>query len=127
MTPGDNLDFDFTHDHGGNGWAIIQDLGDNFYRVASITRDGIGNTAFLAWGRKLKRTLQVDPKNLPAGPVPVPLTGTVLEAVQAMRSDLAQGRKLVKDQRIYEAPKPPPAPAQAWRVPGLVPSKVSTP
>ena len=65
MKPTDNINFDFTHDHAGNGWAIVQDLGDNFWKVSSIQKDGIDSTcALLAWGKKLKRTLvHEDPKD----------------------------------------------------------------
>ncbi len=102
MKPTENINYEFTHDHAGNGWAIVQGLGDNFWKVCSIQRDGIDKTrAMLAWGKKLKRTLVAeDPKDPKSRQVPIPLTGAVLEAVEELRADLNAGRKKIVEQRV---------------------------
>jgi len=99
MKATDNIDYDFTHDHAGNGWAIVQDMGDNFWRVSAIQKDGVDSrSAFLAWGKKLNRTRTSDGER--------PLTGETLAAVRALRKELKSGEKIVHYQRILPATKP---------------------
>ena len=57
MNATDDINYDMTHEHAGNGWAIVQDLGDNFWRVVALSRDGVdARYAPVAWGQKLKRS-----------------------------------------------------------------------
>jgi len=97
MNAGDDINYDMTHDHAGNGWAIVQDLGDNHYRVASITKNGVdARVAFVACGTKLKRTTMLNDGLFSEQP----LVGSVLKAVEEMRADLREGRKRVVEQRV---------------------------
>jgi hypothetical protein len=102
MKPTDNINYDFTHDHAGNGWAIVQNLGDNFWKVCAIQRDGIDATrASLVWGKKLNRTLVPEnPDDKKSKLIPIPLTGKVLEAVEKLRAELSAGKKKIVDQRV---------------------------
>lgn len=103
MKQNDDIDYDFTHVSGGNGFAIIEVLGNNFYRVAPITRDGVSNRAFLAWGNRMDRTRQrSDPKNLNSPLIDVPLEGVVLDAVRDVRKAINTGRMKVQDNYIRE-------------------------
>lgn len=88
-----DIDFDFTHKHAGNGWAIIQNLGDNNYRVVAIGRNSLAKQAFVAWGKKLEITRK--PKVEKGPELPVRLEGEILEAVKALRSDLKSGRATI--------------------------------
>ena len=104
MQQGDDIDYDFTHVSAGNGWAIVQELGDNFYKVAPITKDGIGSTACLAWGKRMKRTQEhIDPKNINSPLRDVPLSGVALEKAFEMRGLLKSGKMKIVNQRIVSA------------------------
>lgn len=104
MKQTDSIDYDFTHVSGGKGFAIIQKLGDNFYKVAPITKHGIGMNAFLAWGKRMDRTrVPVDPKDKHSPLRDVPLEGEVLEKVRAMREDINAGRVKIENQCIVAA------------------------
>jgi hypothetical protein len=101
MKATDDINYDMTHDHAGNGWAIVQDCGDNYWRVVAITRDGVDTRhAMMAWGKKLKRTALPEVANGPL--LERPLTGKVLAAADALRADLREGRKRVVEQRIVD-------------------------
>ncbi len=89
------MDYDLTHQHGGNGYAVVQDLGDDFYKVVSITEDGISKHAYLAARRLLRRS--------DYGEGDRPLMGKTLDAVKELREDLQAGRKIIREQRILAA------------------------
>lgn len=105
MQQGDDIDYDFTHISAGNGWAIVQELGDNFYKVAPITKDGIGDkNVCLAWGKRMNRTQEhIDPKDINSPMRDVPLSGVALEKAFEMRGLLKSGKMRIVNQRIVPA------------------------
>lgn len=104
MKQGDDINYDFTHVSAGNGWAIVQELGDNFYKVAPITKDGIGQTAFLVWGKRMDRTKEpVEHGNINSPMRDVPLRDAALEKAVEMRQLLKAGKMKIVNQRIVPA------------------------
>lgn len=80
------------HQCGGNGMAVVQWLGNEYCRVVRITRDGIGDQAFLAW----TKLMSVETKDKR----PVRLNDEVLECVQKLTKDLKNGRRRIVQTRI---------------------------
>jgi len=107
MKATDNIDYDFTHDHAGNGWAIVQNLGDNFWRVVAIGRESLDTRVVpMAWGKKLTRSLYPisDKPNAPLEPRK--LTGKLLDQARELREQLATGKMHVFEQHLRDGPAP---------------------
>lgn len=104
MKQGDDIDYDFTHVSAGNGWAIVQELGDNFYKVAPITKDGIGDRFCLAWGKRMDRTrVPVNPNDKNSPMRDEPLRDAALEKARKIRAMLKSGKMKIVNQRIFPA------------------------
>lgn len=99
-----DIDYEFTHRYGGNGFAIVQDLGNNYYKVAPVTHSGVGKSAFLAWGKFLERSRRpINPGNPKSPEEDIPLTGEVLEKVRELREKIATGQVRIANQNLVAA------------------------
>lgn len=96
------LELELKHAHGGDGFAIVQDLGDEYVRVSGITRTGvIGSQAFLAWTKKLSPMLRAPDRERPT--VKQPFTKEQMNALNQIRGELASGKKKVVATHIVPA------------------------
>lgn len=85
------LDLEYTHRHGGNGWAIAQDLDKDYCRVVSLGRGQIGGQAFLAAKNLLTPTKELD--------------DAVAPLVKRLQDDIKSGAVFIDSTRIKHAPK----------------------
>lgn len=92
------------HKTGGDGWAFIQELGDDMGRVIGFSKTSLGGQAFLVW----KKLLTVappkpsDPRNPDSEKVPSVLPDGILQDLKELRSGLASGKLEVRNTRIVE-------------------------
>jgi hypothetical protein len=98
------INLELNHKHGGDGFAIVQELGDDMCRVAWPDKDGKVDRAILAWQKLLTPTMRSPGKDrdgktsLP--PVIQPFDVEQVTALDALRSDLESGKLVVRCQRI---------------------------
>jgi hypothetical protein len=79
---------------GGNGWAIVQDIGDEYVKVVFIGKDKIGDCVTVWTG--LLEPMLISGERIPLNP-------RIRELVMRLRDDLASGRKVAISPRIYGA------------------------
>lgn len=90
-----DLDFSLTHNHAGNGWAIVEMLEDNYCRVMSIPPKGKAwrPQAYLACGDVMKRERQAEDPSVRNSPlIDVPI-GEDIGGLQTFRDALKNGTK----------------------------------
>lgn len=89
--------YELEHSRSGNGWVIVMDLGDDYFKVVSVGRDKIGSQAFTAWGKMLKRSpLRVLNPNDPKSPmIGGKLSSAILDLAVDLRRALKGGTKLI--------------------------------
>lgn len=90
--------YDLTHRHGGNGWAMCQDLDGEYCRVTSYANGQLGSQAFLAAKSQLSITRRPVEPNGP--PVDILLPETIIEPLSKLRSELRLGGLIVVGARI---------------------------
>ena len=86
-----------THQNNMGPWAVVQDAGDGYVRVCGISRTGeVGSEAYLAWLPMLSPFMHRPvgaPKDSPL--VPMLFTEEQMAGLNAVRDDLAAGKKRV--------------------------------
>jgi hypothetical protein len=98
--------YDLTHDHGGNGLAMVEDIDAEWCRVCSVGLNVNGRIpdARLAWKQKLKLTLTPPKPGDQPAPVllsaPRPGMDGFLEELYAVRSGIRDGTLKIKDTKI---------------------------
>lgn len=96
MNVNELMDYDLTHDHSGNGFAIVEDIDEDYCRVTS-TCLGVSkkiSDAFLAWKKKLHVTMRSPSKDEPPEPV---LLNKPRMGVEEFLTQLEEVRKGFKD------------------------------
>ncbi len=83
-----NQDYEMTHSRAGNGWAVIQDVGDEMVRCSAIGADKLGDN-YLLWSRMLTPGNKIAPD--------------MLEKVNQLRSDIKNGIKIFISPRVVSA------------------------
>lgn len=51
-----DYDYELTHRYGGNGWAVLQDVGNDSVRIVSVGRNGLGDWTPVAWRKFLSKS-----------------------------------------------------------------------
>lgn len=82
------------HEHNMGPWAIVEDLGDEYVRVADVDHKGnISSRAFLAWVKKLSPYM-LRPDRF-SEPQEVPFSDVQMGKLGEIRKALADGTKMV--------------------------------
>lgn len=87
------------HRHGGNGWIIVQELGDDCVKVVNCGINDIGDQVFMAWEKCLEEETVTKGKIT----LVVPIPARAQPAVDALREALKSGTKRIVDTRIVAA------------------------
>lgn len=92
---------ELTHERGGNGFAVVQWLPDDYCRVVPLVKDGIDQRAYLAWTKMLSPTLVLEnPMNPKGRKIEVMTTPKQAEALMSLQNDLESGKKVVRENKI---------------------------
>ena len=104
----EELNYELTHKHGGNGYVIVQVLDDNFCRVATYCSFGptpfVGKQAFLAFGNMLSRfQVKKDPKIKDSPMVDALIPENVIQELSTLRKQIKSGQKVIISTHITDA------------------------
>lgn len=95
---------DLTHQHAGNGLAVVQWLDDDYCRVtgAYAATQLVGpRRVYLAWTKKLSPTLvPEDPHDRNSKLIEVPIPPVHLKALAEISKDLSSGKAVVRDTKL---------------------------
>jgi hypothetical protein len=92
-----DINLQMTHRFGGDGFAIIEMMDDEYCRIAKVGEKDVDNRAYLSWHKLLKPwqiTLEGGSKKQ------MLIEGELLERVEELRSDLKSGKRKVKGTHI---------------------------
>ena len=104
ITKQELIEYDLTHEHGGNGLAMVEDIDPEWCRVVRL---GTPIThAMLAWKPKLAVTMLQKDKNSPPEPRTLVLSSRFDDAFMGelakLRRAFKSGELIVKDTRIIQ-------------------------
>lgn len=86
------MDVQVTHSRGGNGWLVVQRLGNEYCKVVQFGVDPkpeIDSRCFLAWKKLLT----------PSGDIPP----QIQPLLDTLRHEIKSGQKAIRDTRIVDA------------------------
>jgi len=106
VTKQDLIEYDLTHEHGGNGFAMVEDIDSEYCRVVRV---GTPITqALLAWKQKLRVTTMAKDKDSLPEPRTLAFSSRFcqgfMEELANLRRDLKAGKLIVKETRIVKNP-----------------------
>jgi len=106
ITKQDLIEYDLTHEHGGNGFAMVEDIDSEYCRVVRVQTPI--TQALLAWKPKLQVTMMQKDKDSPLEPRTLSLSSRFCEGFMKelanLRRDLKAGKLIVKETRIVKNP-----------------------
>lgn len=100
-----DLNYELTHRHAGNGWAIVEMMSDNYCRVASVPfgKERARVQAFLACGDIMERSKKrIDPADKNSPEVEVMLGEDIVSKLNPIRNDIKRGKMKVVSSWITE-------------------------
>jgi hypothetical protein len=106
ITKQDLIEYDLTHEHGGNGFAMVEDIDSEWCRVAFVNTPI--TQAFLAWKKKLRVTTISKSKDTPPEPWTLVFSSRLYERfmdeLAKVRRGIKSGELVVKGTRIISKP-----------------------
>jgi len=106
ITKQDLIEYDLTHEHGGNGFAMVEDIDSEWCRVAWV-KEPI-TQAFLAWKKKLRVTTISKSKDTPPEPWTLAFSSRLheqfMDELAKVRRGIKSGELVVKNTRIISKP-----------------------
>jgi hypothetical protein len=107
ITKQDLIEYDLTHEHAGNGFAMVEDIDSEWCRVAFVATPI--TQVFLAWKKKLRVTTISKSKDTPPEPWTLVFSSRLYERFMGELADIRRGIKsgelIVKNTRIIKPEK----------------------
>jgi len=107
ITKQDLIEYDLTHEHGGNGIAMVEDIDSEWCRVAFVATPI--TQVFLAWKKKLRVTMVSKTMDGPPEPWTLVFSSRLYEQfmgeLAALRRGIRSGELVIKNTRIIKPEK----------------------
>jgi hypothetical protein len=97
-------EYEVTHDHGGNGFVMVENLDEEYCRISGVSNKDVDNRAYLAWKKKLRVSEHREDKDSPLQRKRIPIAA--LDKVCQLRNALLAGTKKVVQTHIVNPEQP---------------------
>lgn len=107
--PNEMLENQVEHRYGGNNWCVVANREEEWMDLINASEITPGTHIFHCWSRCVTVEKKLENIGTPENPKwvksdkNVPIKPEILDKVNAIRKDLASGKKIIKNTRLVKA------------------------